>query len=285
VRLISRRHKSGGLAAPPPIVGRIFQELSNGCLAFEGAKKVATIPFPFPYAQIVQYLQLAFVLSCPFVVVAFVDELFFQMFFTFLGVFTFTTLNAVASQLEDPFGHDSNDLPMRELHRHFVCNLSQLTHSELNDADLHCLEAIQSKSNENSDPDASPSVGPEKDDAFDDASAKFVAEMNMRVSTSNGAVLHEEALRKMFDDLDKNGNGVLDHGELKVLCTRIGVGFSDDKYHSMLKKVDPDSTGEVDFDAIWKWFMKKHKKAAKKQAKNGATSPRGASPESPVGSP
>ena len=67
-------------------MGRIFQELSNGCLAFEGAKKVATIPFPFPYAQIVQYLQLAFVLSCPFVVVAFVDELFFQMFFTFLGV-------------------------------------------------------------------------------------------------------------------------------------------------------------------------------------------------------
>ena len=49
---------------------------------------------------VLQYLQLAFILSCPFVVVSYVDELALQMFFTFLGVFCFTSLNAVASELE-----------------------------------------------------------------------------------------------------------------------------------------------------------------------------------------
>merc|ERR1712054_534930 len=114
----------------------------------------ASIPFPFPYAQIVQYLQLAFVLSCPFVVVAFVDELAFQMFFTFLGVFTFCSLNAVASQLEDPFGHDDNDLPLRMLHHNFVKNLSQLQRSKLSSVELARIAPPE----EEQAPDVSPTA-------------------------------------------------------------------------------------------------------------------------------
>ena len=54
--MVSQRQQLGGVAAPPPIVSRIFQELSNGLLGFENAYKVARTPFPFPYAQIVQVL-------------------------------------------------------------------------------------------------------------------------------------------------------------------------------------------------------------------------------------
>jgi len=140
VRLVAHRQKRGGLAAPPPIVSRIFQELSNGFLAFQGAHKVSSVPFPFPYAQIVQYMQLAFVLSCPVVVVDYVDTLAIQMFFNFLGVYTFCALNAVACQLEDPFGHDVNDLPLRQLHHAFVMDLSAIERGKLTDKDFWCIE-------------------------------------------------------------------------------------------------------------------------------------------------
>jgi len=286
VRLVARRHKAGGLAAPPPIVSRIFQELSNGFLAFQGANKVATIPFPFPYAQIVQYLQLAFVLSCPFVVVAFVDDLSFQMFFTFLGVFTFCSLNAVASQLEDPFGHDANDLPLRQLHHHFVCNLSQLQRSKLSEADEWCITEevpVDTKA-----PEGTPAADSQSavEASFDEGAARLAEAVNKQVAGSGGVVLHEAALKEMFDSLDKNGNGVLDHDELKVLCSRIGLGYSDEKMVSMLKKVDPEASGEVRFDTVWNWFMKKHRKATKKAAKkNGGELSPIASPGSPLTSP
>jgi len=286
VRLVSRRHKNGGLAAPPPIVSRVFQELSNGFLHFQSANKVATIPFPFPYAQIVQFQLLAFVLSCPFVVVAFVDELGFQMFFTFLAVFTFSSLNAVAAQLEDPFGHDANDLPLRQLHTHFVSTLWQLNASEMNEADLDALEANQEDQSLAQIEQAAKQAAIEQQevDEFEKGAERLVNQMNTQVAGVNGGVLHETALKQLFDSLDKNKNGVLDHDELRELCRRIGLGFSDEKYSHMLKKVDPDATGEVEFTELWDWFMKKHKKSAKKKLKaqtaNGeisdATSPRNA---------
>jgi len=139
VRLISQRISEGGMAAPPPVVSRVYQELSNGLLGFTQAKKVADIPFPFPYAQIVQYLQLAFVISCPFVVMSFVSEVAPAMIFTFLAVFCYVSLNEVATELEDPFGTDPNDLPLHRLHLRFVHQLYQLGTSESTQDDLMTL--------------------------------------------------------------------------------------------------------------------------------------------------
>ena len=39
-RTITTRHAAGGIKAPPPIVSRVFQELSNGVLAFNEACKL-----------------------------------------------------------------------------------------------------------------------------------------------------------------------------------------------------------------------------------------------------
>lgn len=253
VRLASLRHKAGGLAAPPPIVSRIFQEFSNGFLAFQSARKVSTIPFPFPYAQIVQYLQLAFVLSCPFVVVAFVDDLGFQMFFTFLGVFTFCSLNAVASQLEDPFGHDANDLPLRKLHNHYVCVLSQLHRSKLSEADLDCVASAPDKK------EAAPNDGEQKGGVGE---SEMMAQVEQKVAASGGTLLHEDLVREMFVKLDKNRNGVLDHDEIKSLCAQAGIFVAGDNYDNMLKLIDPDCTGEVTFEELWDWYSARQRKRA-----------------------
>jgi len=139
IRLVSQRISEGGMAAPPPVVSRVYQELSNGLLGFQQAKKVADIPFPFPYAQIVQYLQLAFVISCPFVVMSFVSDAAPAMIFTFLAVFCYVSLNEVATELEDPFGTDPNDLPLHRLHLRFVHQLYQLGTSESSKEDLMTL--------------------------------------------------------------------------------------------------------------------------------------------------
>lgn len=263
------------------------------------------IPFPFPYAQIVQYLQLAFVLSCPFVVVAFVDELVFQLVFTFLGVFTFVSLNAVASQLEDPFGHDANDLPLRHLHQHFVCNLSELQESKLTAADLDCLSVDDEVSPETpAQTSAQPPSSPTSNitaTSSPPATAKSSAPISHTTTASpppghatpsansssnkesiirppgvvvpvlnnpvpNGKVLHEDALRAAFNTLDIKGDGLLGYEELKLLWTQVGVSFSDEKkYTLMIRKVDPDGIGKASFEACWTWFVKKTRKHALKK--------------------
>ena len=48
VRLLSMLVQEGVLIMPPPIVSRIFQELSNGMLGFKQAYKIAVLPFPPP---------------------------------------------------------------------------------------------------------------------------------------------------------------------------------------------------------------------------------------------
>ena len=74
VRLISVRCKEGGLNMPPPIVSRIYQELSNGSIGFHQAQKIARVPFPFPYAQLLAIMRLYFILTVPLAVVCFTND-------------------------------------------------------------------------------------------------------------------------------------------------------------------------------------------------------------------
>lgn len=54
VRLVSIRHKQGGLAAPPPIVSRVFQELSNGFLAYQASlTPTMSSSVPIPHGKLI----------------------------------------------------------------------------------------------------------------------------------------------------------------------------------------------------------------------------------------
>merc|ERR1712107_452284 len=64
---------SNDLDIAPPIQSRMYQELSNGMLAFNQALKVADVPFPFPYAQLLYVLLVVFVLLIPIYMVAFTE--------------------------------------------------------------------------------------------------------------------------------------------------------------------------------------------------------------------
>ena len=42
------------LMTPPPVLSRVYQELSNGMLGFNQSLKLADVPFPFIFAQILE---------------------------------------------------------------------------------------------------------------------------------------------------------------------------------------------------------------------------------------
>jgi len=75
-------------------------------------------------------------------------------------------------------------------------------------------------------------------------------------------MLHQDVIRGMFNSMDKNKNGVLDHEEITVLCARVGITMPGEKMDLMLRQIDPDSTGEITFEELWDWYLARHNKRA-----------------------
>ena len=89
-RSIITRLNSGGMRAPPPIVSRIFQELSNGLLFYNNATKMKEVPVPFPYVQLnTILLNLFCVILCPIAIAAFTEILWLSLVMSFLTVCSF----------------------------------------------------------------------------------------------------------------------------------------------------------------------------------------------------
>lgn len=108
------------LDTPPPIVTRILQELSNGMLGYAQAHKVALVPFPFPFAQMMSVLLLSFYLILPFYVDNFTRNIFFTPVISFLVPLCYQGLNILSIELEEPFGTDINDVDIEGLHFEFL---------------------------------------------------------------------------------------------------------------------------------------------------------------------
>mmetsp|Transcript_32582 Transcript_32582/g.74457 ORF Transcript_32582/g.74457 Transcript_32582/m.74457 type:complete len:676 (+) Transcript_32582:96-2123(+) len=102
------------LVLAPATVARIFQELSNGMLGFFQAKTISDVPFPFPFAQFLQYALIGFYLFVPFVTLDSVSPNYSKWLslpMNFFACAGFTALNEIAIEIEDPFGEDPNDYP------------------------------------------------------------------------------------------------------------------------------------------------------------------------------
>lgn len=107
--------KTGVLSIPPPILSRSFQEIANGMVAFHDAMKISQIPFPFPYAQTCDFLLMLHWMVIPFLVSQWCKEAVWAFVFSFIQVFILWVLNMIAVELENPFGHDANDIDGREM--------------------------------------------------------------------------------------------------------------------------------------------------------------------------
>jgi len=63
-------------------------------------------------------------------------------------------------------------------------------------------------------------------------------------------------VERMFKELDADCSGVLDIFEVRQLCNDLGLDLTDEQYEVVLKKLDEDGSGEVDFDEFFDWYVK-----------------------------
>eukprot|EP00930_Biecheleria_cincta_P056315 TRINITY_DN4245_c0_g1_i2.p1 TRINITY_DN4245_c0_g1~~TRINITY_DN4245_c0_g1_i2.p1 ORF type:complete len:515 (+),score=54.53 TRINITY_DN4245_c0_g1_i2:87-1631(+) len=127
-QLVVKGHNQGTLKIPPPILSRVFQELSNGIIGITDAQKITDIPFPFPLAQLVATMLLVCAIMTPVALASTMTSSVWCGVLTFATVFCFTGINFIAAEIEMPFGDDPNDLPMHALQ------------SSLNSALIHLLD-------------------------------------------------------------------------------------------------------------------------------------------------
>eukprot|EP00404_Azadinium_spinosum_P058988 CAMPEP_0180702846 /NCGR_PEP_ID=MMETSP1038_2-20121128/6327_1 /TAXON_ID=632150 /ORGANISM="Azadinium spinosum, Strain 3D9" /LENGTH=581 /DNA_ID=CAMNT_0022734613 /DNA_START=15 /DNA_END=1760 /DNA_ORIENTATION=+ len=121
----------GLLTVPPPILSRVFQELGSGLVRCYNAQQVVIWPFPYPYTQLNLILIWIYMVATPFVICAWDTESWLCGLFTLVSVVCMLGLDLIASELENPFGDDSNDLPCLEMqhdmNRSLIIFLNPLT--------------------------------------------------------------------------------------------------------------------------------------------------------------
>jgi len=118
-RLVVESSRSGAIDIAPPILSRVFQELSIGYVHFIDANKITTVPFPFEFAQMV-WMMLVFFSTGPVPAMCAVGMTIYKSAgYAFVITFVFWAVHYIAVEIESPFGDDPNDLPLDEVNLRF----------------------------------------------------------------------------------------------------------------------------------------------------------------------
>ena len=111
--LITLHFLNGGFGnVSPPIISRLYQEISTSMLGFAQARRIALLPFPFIYAQLTEFLALVLVVIIPILMNSYVKSITLGTVFTFFSVLGICSMYEATRELEDPFLFEPNDLPL-----------------------------------------------------------------------------------------------------------------------------------------------------------------------------
>ena len=124
MRAMAERMSDGGLLIgtrfpPTPILSRTYQLISEGTLAFSQARKICETPFPWPHAHLLELALVCFSFVMPLCMVAWMAELWSAVLLDAIVVFSFTAMNEVAIELEDPFVNQPHAIALATLQAHF----------------------------------------------------------------------------------------------------------------------------------------------------------------------
>jgi len=125
-RLVYEAHESKVITAAPPLVARVFNQLGRGIVVLNDAKKINALPIPFPLAQMILMMLFLHWLITAVLVAASVDSFYWCGFISFTVVFSFWSIHLIGEELEQPFGDDANDLPIREMQREMNTSLREM---------------------------------------------------------------------------------------------------------------------------------------------------------------
>merc|ERR1711988_1488145 len=102
-QLIINNISKGVIPTPPPIITRVFQELSNGIIMCHDARKLRDVPFPFPYAQMMRVLKTIQWIITPLICAITIHDWWWAFLLTFIPILLIWGANDIAMELEVPF--------------------------------------------------------------------------------------------------------------------------------------------------------------------------------------
>jgi len=108
----------------------LFHSLNNRLndmsVVLAGCERIANTPVPFAYTLILHPTVYLFCIMLPFALVG--DLHYMTPFISVLVSYTFIALDALAEELEEPFGIENNDLPLDA-----ICNAMEIDLLQMND--------------------------------------------------------------------------------------------------------------------------------------------------------
>lgn len=122
-RLAARR-RSGELS--DILFHSLNNRLNDMSAVLAGCERIANTPVPFAYSLILHRTVYLFCIMLPFALVG--DLHYMTPFISVLISYTFISLDALAEELEEPFGMENNDLPLDA-----ICNAIETDLLQMND--------------------------------------------------------------------------------------------------------------------------------------------------------
>lgn len=128
-RLIVEANGRETIKVAPPILSRVYNQLGNGIVKLNNARKITNFPIPFPFAQMITVMLLVHWVVAAVICSTSIENPVWAGLLSFAVVLSFWSINFIALELEDPFGDDANDLPIYEMQTDLNSSLKELLNS------------------------------------------------------------------------------------------------------------------------------------------------------------
>jgi putative membrane protein len=127
-RLIVEAYNAETIKIAPPILSRVYNELGNGIVNLNNARKITDFPIPFPLAQMITFMLVFHWFATAVVCATSVEHAHWAGLLSFIVIFSYWCINFIALELEMPFGDDPNDLPLVDMQIDLNKSLRSLMH-------------------------------------------------------------------------------------------------------------------------------------------------------------
>lgn len=129
-RAVVDAQKDGILVAAPPCLNRAFMEISRGRVTLQNIRVLSDIPFPFPYAQMITTMLMIHWVVMPLLASQLLQSVFWCGMVCFLVTTVLWALLYIALQIDQPFGDDYTDLPVKDYMKQFNQSLLMMMRPE-----------------------------------------------------------------------------------------------------------------------------------------------------------
>eukprot|EP00928_Gymnodinium_smaydae_P033637 TRINITY_DN24035_c0_g2_i3.p1 TRINITY_DN24035_c0_g2~~TRINITY_DN24035_c0_g2_i3.p1 ORF type:complete len:531 (-),score=79.35 TRINITY_DN24035_c0_g2_i3:118-1710(-) len=127
-RLIVEANTADIIKIAPPILSRVYNQLGNGIVRLNNAKKIKDFPIPFPLAQMITFMLMIHLITTSVICATSMSSVTMAGVVSFVVIVSFWGVNYLAVELENPYGDDTNDLPLHDMQRDMNRSLRSLLH-------------------------------------------------------------------------------------------------------------------------------------------------------------